>query len=323
LSANGSRLLVGAPASTVTGFANAGRAYLFERDAANNWSVELELGSPVAAANDYFGSSVDLTSDGLTIKVDSVLPIEPTWGEPEGRTHLWTYTDDSWVYQLAPQHPGDLCRSTRLSADGLTLVRYCFPTLEYTGNARMTTLKRQADGTWRFAPEFDLPYNETRPGTMAITYSGSWLAVNAGNIRIYQWTGTQWALDSNILPSSMDGSDRGEALEFSRHGEFLAVGDPSSKLFGAGVSDPTIGTDRDGAVSLWKYRPDVRPHFYSFKTVKATNPGIDDSFGTSVAFGSQGWYLAIGAPREDGAARGVDGDQDSEAASDSGAVYLY
>src|SRR5688572_16374351 len=164
LSANGSRLLVGAPASTVTGFANAGRAYLFERDAANNWSVELELGSPVAAANDYFGSSVDLTSDGLTIKVDSVLPIEPTWGEPEGRTHLWTYTDDSWVYQLAPQHPGDLCRSTRLSADGLTLVRYCFPTLEYTGNARMTTLKRQADGTWRFMPEFDLSYNETSPG---------------------------------------------------------------------------------------------------------------------------------------------------------------
>ena len=326
LSANGSLLLVGAPASTVTGFGNAGRAYLFDRDAANNWSVELELGPPVAAANDYFGYSVDLSSDGRTIKVDSLLPNHSS-GEPEGRTHLWTFAGDSWTYQRALQFSGDLCRSSRLSADGLTLVRYCLPTLEGTGMARVTTMKRQPDGSWRFAPDLGVPWN-VGPAKMAITYSGSWLAVDEGSsIGMFQWNGTRWAVDVHILPWSVsDGPGEGgwaEALEFSRHGEFLAIGDPSARIFGAGVSDPTIGSDWDGAVVIYKHAPESIPQWFSFKTVKATNPDRDDSFGTSVAFGSQGWYLAIGAPREDGAARGVDGDQTSEAAPDSGAVYLY
>ncbi|HEU4780954.1 MAG TPA: hypothetical protein VFS58_13810 [Steroidobacteraceae bacterium] len=324
LSANGSRLLVGAPASAVSGLANAGRAYLFQRDSANNWSIGLELRAPVSAANDYFGYSVDLASDGNMLKVNSLLPIHST-GEAEGRTHLWIHNGSTWTYQLAPQYGGDLCRSTRLSADGRTLVSYCLSTTE--GGARVTTMRRQADNTWRFEPDIRVDWVAGAP-RMAITYSASWLAVTEGQyIRMYRWDGPRWVLDVSILPWTVsDGPGEGgwgEALEFSRHGEFLAIGDPSARIFGAGVSDPMIGSERDGAVVIYKHRPDSIPQWYSFKTVKAPNPSADDAFGTSVAFGGTGWYLAIAAPQEDSAARGVDGDQTSETATDSGAVYLY
>jgi len=324
LSANGSRLLIGAPASAVSGLANAGRAYVFERDSASHWSIGLELRAPVAAANDYFGYSVDLTSDGNMLKVNSLLPIDQDSGEPEGRTHLWINNGSTWTYQLAPQYGGDICRSTRLSANGRTLVSYCLSNT--AGTARVTTMKRQANNSWTPGPDIIVPWVSGAP-KMAITYSGSWLAVAQGNIGMYRWDGSRWVLDVTILPwtvSDGPGTDGwGEALEFSRHGEFLAIGDPSARIFDAGVSDPTIGSRRDGAVVIYKHRPESIPQWYSFKTVKASNPGVDDTFGASVAFAGSGRYLAIGAPQEDGAARGVDGDQTSEAAVDSGAMYLY
>jgi len=55
--------------------------------------------------------------------------------------------------------------------------------------------------------------------------------------------------------------------------------------------------------------------------VKATNTGSFDAFGLAVAI--DGDTLVVGAPLEDSAAVGVGGSQASNAASDSGAVYVF
>ena len=55
--------------------------------------------------------------------------------------------------------------------------------------------------------------------------------------------------------------------------------------------------------------------------VKASNYGEDDRFGRSVAI--SGDTVVIGAPNEDSAATGANGDQTSNAASNSGAVYVF
>jgi hypothetical protein len=57
--------------------------------------------------------------------------------------------------------------------------------------------------------------------------------------------------------------------------------------------------------------------------VKAPNPDRDDYFGLPLALSANGRYLAVGANREDGNARGIDGDRTSNSAEDAGAVYLY
>ena len=57
--------------------------------------------------------------------------------------------------------------------------------------------------------------------------------------------------------------------------------------------------------------------------MKASNTDPADYFGASLALTSDGTQLAAGAPLEDSAATGINGDQTSNAAFGTGAVYLY
>ena len=54
--------------------------------------------------------------------------------------------------------------------------------------------------------------------------------------------------------------------------------------------------------------------------IKASNTDASDWFGKSVAVNED--TIAIGAPGEDSAARQINGDENSEASSASGAVYV-
>ena len=57
--------------------------------------------------------------------------------------------------------------------------------------------------------------------------------------------------------------------------------------------------------------------------VKASNARAYAEFGNSVALNSDGKVLAAGAPREDSAAKGVNGNQADHSATNSGAAYVY
>jgi len=57
--------------------------------------------------------------------------------------------------------------------------------------------------------------------------------------------------------------------------------------------------------------------------VKASNTGVNDRFGASLALSADGNAMAVGAGAGDGGTTGVNGDQSSNAATDSGSVYLY
>ncbi len=56
---------------------------------------------------------------------------------------------------------------------------------------------------------------------------------------------------------------------------------------------------------------------------KASNTASGDTFGWSIALSDDGTTLAVGAPSEDSAATGIDGNQASNASTDSGAVYVF
>ena len=57
--------------------------------------------------------------------------------------------------------------------------------------------------------------------------------------------------------------------------------------------------------------------------LKASNTDSLDSFGSGLSLSADGNTLAVGAPREDSNARGVNGDQDDNSSFRSGAVYVF
>lgn len=57
--------------------------------------------------------------------------------------------------------------------------------------------------------------------------------------------------------------------------------------------------------------------------LKSSNSQMDDRFGTSVSLSADSTVLAISAPREDSGATGVDGNENDNSVSDSGAVYIF
>lgn len=73
--------------------------------------------------------------------------------------------------------------------------------------------------------------------------------------------------------------------------------------------------DGDGCTSDCRLSP--------FHYLKASNTGSNDSFGQAIALSADGATLAVGAPREASAAKGVGGNQIDNTAPEAGAVYLF
>jgi hypothetical protein len=57
--------------------------------------------------------------------------------------------------------------------------------------------------------------------------------------------------------------------------------------------------------------------------LKASNPGMGDAFGSSLALSADGSTLAVGAPFEASPATGIDGEQNDDSLPDAGAVYVF
>jgi hypothetical protein len=111
------------------------------------------------------------------------------------------------------------------------------------------------------------------------------------------------------------------------NGTAVISGNPSESIFlGQGDTVITVMVTAEDGVTTRTYTITVtRQSASSFAQqayIKASNnTGIDDHFGFSVALSRD--TLAVGAPLEDSAATGIDGDQADHSAENSGAVYVY
>lgn len=134
-------------------------------------------------------------------------------------------------------------------------------------------------------------------------------------------------LDDSIgyIKASNTGSSHefGSSISLSADGNTLVVGAPLEASTSTGInSDPVffpIGATA-GAVYVFA-RIDERWQQQAY--VKASNTGHMDNFGRSVSLSADGNTLAVGAPREDSSASGINGDQADDTATNSGAAYTF
>ena len=114
----------------------------------------------------------------------------------------------------------------------------------------------------------------------------------------------------------------GDAVALSGDGNTLAVGGRAESSAAAGINgnQTDASAPRSGAVYVFARQGD---RWLQQAYVKASNPSINDEFGSLVALSADGNTLAVSAYFEDSRAIGVNGDQADNSMEQSGAVYVF
>jgi len=158
-------------------------------------------------------------------------------------------------------------------------------------------------------------------------------AYNAGAVYVYARSGGgTWAQQAYLKASNAGSGDHfGNAVALSADGNTLAVAAfwESSGATGVNGDQNDNSIPQAGAVYVFTRSGGT---WTQQAYIKASNtgrrgegelPGEGDQFGFSLALSGDGNILAVGAPSEDSNAGGINGNQQSDAASSAGAVYVY
>ncbi|MBA3820430.1 MAG: integrin [Deltaproteobacteria bacterium] len=114
----------------------------------------------------------------------------------------------------------------------------------------------------------------------------------------------------------------GMAVALSADGSTLAVGAAFEAGGAAGVNGNQADTSVAGAGAVYVFTR-AGTTWSQQAYVKASNPGVQDNFGSVIALSADGSTLAVSAPGEDSAAVGIGGNQADNAAAGSGALYVF
>lgn len=266
----------------------AGAVYIYVRSG-DTWNHEAYIKASDADEGDYFGHSVALSENGDTLAVGAMREDGNIPGSDAGAVYIYTRSGAQWseeaVIRASNQDIEDQFGETvSLSADGNTLAV----------GARL----EDSDGSH--------PLDN--------------YANDAGAVYIYTRNGTAWGGEVYIKASNSDERDQfGYAVALSADGDTLAVGAPTEDGDGTGPDNDLI--EESGAVYVFTRNNgswDDSPVY-----IKASNPGMYDSFGSSVALSGDGDTLVVGAEYEASVATGIDGDQSDNSDYGNGAAYVY
>jgi len=294
----------------------AGAVYVFTRRGAT-WTQQAyikasntgEAGTAdTFGEGDQFGFSLALSADGATLAVGA---LTEDGGSPgingnqadnskasAGAVYVFGRSGTSWSQQAyvksANIDAGDFFGySVSLNADGSMLAVGAF----------------DEDGSTR---EINGPPDNRSAG--------------AGAAYVFARSGSTWQQQAYIKPSNGEPQDSfGVHVALSDDGQTLLVGSLDEDCAATGINPPGCDTDWRDDLSMGAAYVFVRngATWTQQAFIKASNTGFNDWFGARVALSGDGNTAAIASPLEDSAARGINGKQDDESASEAGAVYVF
>jgi hypothetical protein len=282
-----------------------GAVYVYGRVGAT-WTTQAYIKATNSDSSDQFGTPT-LSNDGNTLAVGAYFESSSATGvngnqsdnsaTGAGAVYVYTRSGSTWssqAYIKASNSSGMSGFGTvSLSGDGNTL----------------------AVG----AP------NEDSNATLVNGNGSDSSATNAGAAYVYTRSAGSWSLHSYVKAPNTEADDVfGRAISLSSDGTMLAVGAPGEDSAGTGVNGLLNDNAASGGGAVYTYSL-VNGAWGLSNYIKASNTNASDFLGdlASVALSSDGSTLAVGAPFEDSAATGIGGDQTSNAASASGAVYVF
>lgn len=115
----------------------------------------------------------------------------------------------------------------------------------------------------------------------------------------------------------------GTSVGLSADGGSLVVGAPGEDSAARGIGGDQESNAATNSGAVYVFRWSSSGNWAQEEYIKASNVDAADDFGESVSISADGTTLAVGAPGEDSAARGIGGEQESNAEERSGAVYVF
>lgn len=145
------------------------------------------------------------------------------------------------------------------------------------------------------------------------------LALGSGAAYVFVRNGSTWAQEAYLKASNTDQGDSfGWSVAVS--GNTVVIGASREASSATGVNGDQANNSSLPAGAAYVFvRDGVTWSQQAY--LKASNTGVDDSFGSAVAV--SGDTIVVGAPGEDSNATGVNGDQTNDSAPGSGAAYVF
>jgi hypothetical protein len=270
-----------------------GATYVFARSG-GNWTQQAYVKAAKATAGVIFGYAVALSANGDTMA-------STTFDEDRGfgSMYIFTRSGSGWSQQA------------RLQA-----------AISERGDSFGTSIGLSDDGNTMVAGALDedcLATGVNPPGCNKDQPTDT----SAGAASVFVRTGTAWKEQALLKASnSRKGATFGSRIAISGDGNTIAAGAPIEDGGSQGINgnQADASAPSSGAVYLFTRSG---PTWVQQAYVKGSNTKAGDNFGGSVALTRDGRMLAVGAYGEDGAAKGINGNQTDRSVPDSGAVYVF
>jgi hypothetical protein len=145
----------------------------------------------------------------------------------------------------------------------------------------------------------------------------------AGAVYVYGYDGTNWYQEAYVKPiNSVVGISFGFRLSLSRDGNVLAASGPGDASASTGINGNPANTGAGGSGAVYIYKKQgFNWNFDSY--IKSSNSEASDSFGYQLSMDDSGSVLAVSAISEDSMATGINGSQNDNSNTQSGAAYLF
>jgi hypothetical protein len=277
-----------------------GAVYLFARDGAGDWEQQSYVKASNAEADDQFGISIALSGDTLAVganREDSAA-IGIDGDEADNNAPV-----SGAVYVFARDGAGVWSQQAYVKASNAE----AFDEFGFSIALSDDTLAVGANREDSAATGMDGDESDNT-------------TLNSGAVYVFTRDDAgDWSQQAYVKASNAGANLFGDSVALS--GDTLAVGATREDSAATGINgDEGANTALDSG-AVYVLTRDSAGVWSQQAYVKASNTGELDLFGFSVAL--SGDTLAVGAYQENSAATGVYGDESSDSAAASGAVYVF
>ncbi len=301
----------------------------------SGWVEQAVLTGTDTVAGDSFGSAVALSADGNTLAVGASDRADG------GTVYVFVrdagfWTQESLLVGAATESADSFGNSLALSNDGRTLlvgapgedsgatgVNGAQGDNSAPGSGAAYVFVRGAGGVW--SQQVYLKASNTQASSLfgrSLSMSGEGetvavgapaedaVASNSGAVYVFTRQGGNWSQQAYLKASNVAGAAHFGFVTLSANGSTLAVG----------ANRESTTALNSGAVYVFQRQGTT---WSQEAFLKSSNAGGGDTFGHAVSLAADGNLLAVASPMEDSLAFGVNGTLNNEAATESGAVYLF